>query len=227
MISIHGGPEGQSRPGYLGRLNYFINELGIAVIMPNVRGSRGYGKSFLKMDNGMLREGTYRDMEALLHWIGEQDDLDADRILVTGGSYGGHMTLASAARHNDLIRCSIDVVGISNLRTVLENTQGYRRDLRRAEYGDERDPEMRAFLERISPLNNVDRIDIPLLVVQGQNDPRVPVTESEQIVSALRQRGQTVWYLKALNEGHGYNRRENQDIFQQVAILFFQRYLLE
>jgi len=121
----------------------------------------------------------------------------------------------------------VDVVGISNFVSFLENTEEYRRDLRRREYGDERDPEMRAFLESISPLNHVDRIGIPLLVVQGQNDPRVPVSESEQIVKALRERGQPVWYIKALNEGHGYDRKENLDVFQQATMMFLQRYLVD
>lgn len=227
MVSIHGGPEGQSRPGYQGRYNYFINELGIAMIYPNVRGSAGYGKSFLQLDNGMLREGTYHDIEALLRWIGRQDGLDSDRILVTGGSYGGHMTLASATRHNDLIRCTIDVVGISNLRTFLENTQGYRRDLRRAEYGDERDPAMRAFLDRTAPLTMADNIRKPMLVVQGRNDPRVPVTESDQIVETLQRSNTPVWYLVANDEGHGFRKKKNADFQFYTTALFVEQYLLD
>jgi dipeptidyl aminopeptidase/acylaminoacyl peptidase/CubicO group peptidase (beta-lactamase class C family) len=227
IVRIHGGPESQSRPGFLGRMNYFINELGIAVILPNVRGSRGYGKSFLKLDNGLLREGTYRDIEALLRWIGTQEDLDADRILVTGGSYGGHMTLASAARHNDLIRCSIDVVGISNLRTFLENTQGYRRDLRRAEYGDERDPEIRSFLDRTAPLTMSDQIRKPMLVVQGRNDPRVPVTESDQIVETLQKSETPVWYVVANDEGHGFRKKRNADFQFYATTLFIEQFLLD
>ncbi len=227
IVRIHGGPESQSRPGFLSRMNYYINELGIAVILPNVRGSSGYGKSFLKMDNGLLREGTYRDIEALLRWIGKQDDLDADRILVTGGSYGGHMTLASAARHNDLIRCSIDVVGISNLRTFLENTQGYRRDLRRAEYGDERDPEIRSFLDRTAPLTMSDQIRKPMLVVQGRNDPRVPVTESDQIVETLQKTETPVWYIVANDEGHGFRKKRNSDFQFYATVMFIEQFLLD
>ena len=227
IVKIHGGPESQSRPGFLGRMNYFINELGIAVILPNVRGSRGYGKSFLKLDNGLKREGTYRDIEALLRWIGEQAELDGDRILVTGGSYGGHMTLASAARHNDLIRCSIDVVGISNLRTFLENTQGYRRDLRRAEYGDERDPAIRSFLDRTAPLTMADQIRKPMLVVQGRNDPRVPVTESDQIVETLRKSDTPVWYIVANDEGHGFRKKRNADFQFYATVLFVEQFLLK
>src|SRR5437660_1198391 len=139
IINIHGGPEGQSRPGFLGRNNYYVNELGVALIFPNVRGSTGHGKTFAKLDNGTLREGAYRDVGALLDWIRTRADLDADHVLVTGGSYGGHMTLVSATLYNDRICCSVDVVGISSLATFLKNTSGYRQDLRRVEYGDERD----------------------------------------------------------------------------------------
>ena len=148
-------------------------------------------------------------------------------MAIFGNSYGGYITLASAVHFSDRLRAGVDVVGINNFVSFLENTEDYRRDLRRYEYGDERDPEMRAFLERISPLNYVDRIEIPLLVVQGENDPRVPASESEQIVNAMRERGLPVWYIKAFNEGHGYNRKENRDVFQQATMMFLQRYLLD
>ena len=141
IIDIHGGPEGQVRPDFLGRDNYYLNELGIAMIYPNVRGSTGYGKSFQKLDNGFLREGSYKDINSLLDWIQTQPDLDANKVMITGGSYGGFMTLAVATNYNDRICCSVDVVGPSNLVTFLEHTSGYRQDLRRVEYGDERDPE--------------------------------------------------------------------------------------
>ena len=143
-----------------------------------------------------------------------------------GGSYGGYMVLASAVYFSDRLKAAVDVVGISSFVTFLENTQDYRRDLRRVEYGDERDPEMRAFLERISPLNNADAITVPLFVVQGENDPRVPVTESIQIVNAMREQGRTVWYMNALNEGHGYRKKENRDIYQEATVLFFRTHLL-
>ena len=128
---------------------------------------------------------------------------------------------------SDRLKAVIDNVGISNFVTFLENTQDYRRDQRRPEYGDERDPAMRAFLEKISPLNNVQSISVPMLIVQGQNDPRVPVTEATQMVEALRAEGNTVWYMNALNEGHGYRKRENQNIFQQATIMFLQHYLTD
>ena len=227
VVDIHGGPEGQERPGYLGRDNYLINELGIAMLFPNVRGSSGYGKTYLKLDNGFLREGTYKDIAALFDWIGTRPDLDASRILVQGGSYGGHMTLAIATFYSDRIRCAIDVVGPSNLVTFLEHTSGYRRDLRRVEYGDERDPKMREFLEKIAPANNAEKIKKPLFVIQGFNDPRVPRTESEQMVQKIRGVGTPVWYLMAKDEGHGFAKKSNRDFEFYAEILFMKEFLLK
>lgn len=227
IIYIHGGPEGQYRPSFSSAFQSWVAELGAAVIAPNVRGSLGYGNDYLSLDDGRKREDAVKDIGALLDWIETQPQLEASRVAVYGGSYGGYMVLAAAVHYSHRLQAAVDVVGISNFVTFLENTQDYRRDLRRTEYGDERDPEMRAFLQSISPLNHVNRIAVPLLVVQGQNDPRVPVSESEQIVQALRERGQPVWYMNALNEGHGYERKENRDAYQQAALLFLQRYLLE
>lgn len=226
VVSIHGGPEGQSRPRFSSTYQMWLQKLGVAIVIPNVRGSAGYGKSYLKLDNGFKREDSVRDIGALLDWIATQADLDKNRVAVFGGSYGGYMVLASAVHYSDKLKAAVDIVGISSFVTFLENTQDYRRDLRRVEYGDERDPEMRAHLEKISPLNNVARIAIPMLIVQGQNDPRVPVTESEQIVAALRSQGQPVWYMNALNEGHGYRKKENRDIYQQATVLFFKEHLV-
>ncbi len=226
LLNIHGGPEGQSRPGFLGRWNYYLNVLGIAIIEPNVRGSTGYGKTFTQLDNGLLREDSYRDIDALFDWIATRSDLDDARICVTGGSYGGHMTLAIASMYSDRIRCSVDVVGMSNLVTFLEHTESYRRDLRRVEYGDERDPAMRAFLERIAPMNNVEKIQKPMLVVAGKNDPRVPVSESDQIVAALKKQGTPVWYAMAKDEGHGFRKKSNSDYQFYVTVEFLQRFLL-
>jgi dipeptidyl aminopeptidase/acylaminoacyl peptidase len=226
VISIHGGPEGQARPTFNSTYQMWIDKLGVAVVQPNVRGSRGYGKTYLGLDNGFQREGSVKDIGALLNWIATQPDLDADRVAVYGGSYGGYMVLASAAHFSEKLKAAIDFVGISNFVTFLENTQDYRRDLRRVEYGDERDPAMRAHLEKISPLNNVEKISIPLFIVQGENDPRVPVTESRQMVAALREKGHTVWYMNALNEGHGYRKKNNRDTYQQAMILFFREHLI-
>jgi dipeptidyl aminopeptidase/acylaminoacyl peptidase len=227
MVIIHGGPEGQSQPTFLGRYNYLLNELGIALIFPNVRGSTGYGKAFTLLDNGFLREDTYKDINTLFDWIGLQPGLDAERICVMGGSYGGHMTLAVSTFYSDRIRCSVDIVGMSNLVTFLEHTEAYRRDLRRVEYGDERDPKMREFLERIAPMNNIEKIKKPMLVVAGKNDPRVPVSESEQIVAALKKSGTPVWYIMAEDEGHGFQKKPNQDYQFYATIEFLQEYLLK
>ncbi|MDT8448915.1 MAG: alpha/beta fold hydrolase [Wenzhouxiangellaceae bacterium] len=225
IVSIHGGPEGQARPTFSSTYQLWIDRLGAAVVVPNVRGSSGYGKSYLKLDNGFRREDSVKDIGALLDWIAAQPDLDQDRVAVYGGSYGGYMVLASAVHYSDRLEAAVDIVGISSFVTFLENTQDYRRDLRRPEYGDERDPEMRAHLEKISPLNNVGKIDVPLFVVQGQNDPRVPVTEAEQMVAALREQGSPVWYMNALNEGHGYRRKENRDLFSEATIVFLETWL--
>jgi dipeptidyl aminopeptidase/acylaminoacyl peptidase len=222
LVAIHGGPEAQATMGFIGRMNYLVEELGIAVLQPNVRGSAGYGKTFLALDNGMKREDAVKDIGALLDWIATQPNLDASRVVVEGGSYGGFMSLASAVAYSDRIAGAVDVVGISNFVTFLRNTESYRRDLRRVEYGDERDPAMRTFLEKISPLTNAAKIRKPLFVVHGRNDPRVPYTEAEQIVAQVRGNGTPVWYLRAENEGHGFARKENAD-FQFYALVAFLR----
>jgi dipeptidyl aminopeptidase/acylaminoacyl peptidase len=227
LVLIHGGPEGQSQPTFLGRNNYYLNELGIVLIYPNVRGSTGYGKGFTLLDNGFLREDTYKDIDALFDWIGAQPELDADRIAVTGGSYGGHMTLAVSTFYSDRIRCSVDIVGMSNLVTFLEHTEAYRRDLRRVEYGDERDTKMRNFLERIAPMNNIEKIKKPMMVIAGKNDPRVPITESEQIAAALKKQGTPVWFVMAKDEGHGFQKKANQDYQFYITVEFLQEYLLK
>lgn len=226
IISIHGGPETQFRPAFRSTFQLWIDRLGAAVIAPNVRGSSGYGKEYVAADNGFKREDSVRDIGALLDWIATQPDLDASRVAVFGGSYGGYMVLASSVHYSDRLKAAVDIVGISNFVTFLKNTKDYRRDLRRVEYGDERDPKMYEHLQAISPNNHVDKIQVPMFVVQGQNDPRVPVTEAEQIVASLRDSGKPVWYMNALNEGHGYRKKENRDIYQQAVVLFFQEHLL-
>jgi dipeptidyl aminopeptidase/acylaminoacyl peptidase len=227
IIDIHGGPEGQVQPFFMGRDNYFITELGIAMIYPNVRGSTGYGKTFQKLDNGFLREGSYKDISTLLDWIQTQPDLDASKVMITGGSYGGFMTLAVATNYNDRICCSVDVVGPSNLVTFLEHTSGYRQDLRRVEYGDERDPKMRAFLESIAPANKAKNITKPLFVIAGQNDPRVPASESSQMVQVVRQNGTQVWWLLGKDEGHGFAKKKNRDYQFYATVMFVKEYLLK
>jgi dipeptidyl aminopeptidase/acylaminoacyl peptidase len=227
LIDIHGGPESQHRPRFRHFTQYLVRELGITVIAPNVRGSSGYGKSYVGLDDGIRREDSVRDIGALLDWIAQQDDLDAQRVAVHGGSYGGYMSLASMVHYPDRLRAGIDLFGISNFVTFLQGTQAYRRDLRRREYGDERDPEMRSFQERIAPLNRVDRIASPLLIYQGLNDPRVPAGESEQMVAALRARGVPVWYIVAADEGHGMQRRSTRDYVYSAIAAFLVRYLLD
>lgn len=227
MVNIHGGPEGQSRPGFIGSNNYYIGELGVAMIFPNVRGSTGFGKTFLKLDNGMNRDQTFKDIGALLDWIATQSDLDSSRVMITGGSYGGLMTYAIATFYNDRICCSLPVVGITSLVTFLEHTEVYRRDLRRVEYGDERDPKMREYMTSISAFQNADRIRKPLFAVVGKNDPRVPFTESVQMMDKLKQNGAPVWFLIANDEGHGFAKKKNQQFQFFSTIMFVRRFLLK
>lgn len=226
LINIHGGPESQFQPYFSSLTQYMVKELGIAVVCPNVRGSAGYGKTYVKLDNGYLREDSVKDIGSLLDWIAKDEGLDAGRVAVMGGSYGGYMTLASLTHYSDRLRCGVDNVGISNFVTFLNNTQGYRRDLRRVEYGDERDPKMRAFMEKIAPANNASKIKVPLFVIQGKNDPRVPVTEAEQMVEEVRRSGGDVWYLMAEDEGHGFRKKNNRDYYLQAVVLFLQKYLI-
>jgi len=225
VINIHGGPESQSRPSFSPLVQYLVGESRVAVLVPNVRGSDGYGKAYLGLDNGRLREDSVKDIGALVDWIGERTELDRKRVAVMGGSYGGYMVLASLVHFGERIVAGIDVVGISNFVTFLENTAAYRRDLRRAEYGDESDPAMRAFLTSISPVTNVANIKSALFVVHGANDPRVPLGEAEQIVAAVRQGGREAWKLVAMNEGHGFAKRENRDAYLQLAVMFLEKHL--
>lgn len=227
IINIHGGPESQFQPVFLGRNNYLLNELGVAIIFPNVRGSAGFGKSYIAADDWEKREDSVKDIGALLDWLATQPGLDASRVMVTGGSYGGFMTLSSMTHYNDRLRGGLDVVGISNFVTFLEKTEGYRRDLRRVEYGDERDPKMRKILEEISPTNNVGKITKPMFIVQGKNDPRVPLAEAEQMVAALRKKGGTCWYLMAKDEGHGFAKKKNADFQFYATVRFIQEVLLK
>jgi dipeptidyl aminopeptidase/acylaminoacyl peptidase len=227
LINIHGGPEGQSRPLFLGRTNYWINELGMAVVFPNVRGSTGYGKTYLAMDNGVKREDSVKDIGTVINWIKSDPTLDGDRIGVYGGSYGGYMTLATMTHYNEQVRAAIDIVGIASFITFFQNTSAYRADLRRVEYGDERDPKMHAFLEQISPLSSASKITRPLMVVAGFNDPRVPYTEGQQIVKAVRANNAPVWWLMAKDEGHGFAKKTNQDYLFLAMTEFVQQYLLQ
>jgi dipeptidyl aminopeptidase/acylaminoacyl peptidase len=227
MINIHGGPQDEARPGWQGFSNYFLNELGVAIIYPNVRGSTGFGKTFMGLDDGLKRDGATKDIGALLDWIAAQPELDKDRVMVTGASFGGYLTLAVAAEYNDRIRCSFAGFSISNLVTDLEHTNPASQDERRREYGDERDPKVRAFLESIAPVNHASEITRPIFIAHGRNDPRVPVTESEQMVAAIKKNGGTVWYIEATNEGHGFGRRPNVTYLVDAWAYFMQKFLVE
>ncbi|MEM7766176.1 MAG: alpha/beta fold hydrolase [Pseudomonadota bacterium] len=220
IVSIHGGPEGQSRPWFSSTYQYWAKELGAAVVVPNVRGSSGYGKTYVGLDNGLNRKKSVEDIGALLDWIDGQADLDSDRTVVFGGSYGGYMVLASMIDYGDRLAGGVNIVGISDFKTFLENTQDYRRDLRRAEYGDERDPEIAAFFDEISPLRNADKITKPIFIIQGFNDPRVPYTESEQILAAVRESDVEAWFLMAMDEGHGFRKKANRDFQREAETLF-------
>ncbi|MDX6578367.1 MAG: hypothetical protein QOE96_4320 [Blastocatellia bacterium] len=226
IIDIHGGPDNQARPEFNGPDNYFVTELGIAKIYPNVRGSTGYGKSFLRLDDGYKREDAVRDIGALLDWIKAQPNLDADRVMITGGSYGGYVALSVAANYSDRIRAAQSLSGPSNIATFLEHTEDWLRDRWREEYGDERDPKMRAYLDRIAPLTNAQNIKKPLMIVQGENDARVRATEADQIVKAARKTGAPVWYLFAKNEGHDFTQ-STLDLQLYETVMFVNQFLLK
>ena len=211
----------------MGASNYFINELGIVKIYPNVRGSTGYGKTFLNLDNGMRREDAVKDIGALLDWIKAQPDLDADRVMVQGASYGGYLALSVAVSYSDRIRAALSDSGPSALASFIENTEGWRRDLRRGEYGDEREPKMRDFLERTSPLKNIKKIKTPLMIIQGKNDPRVRASEAEAMVHAARKNGIPVWYLLAQDEGHDFIKQSNINFAIYSTMLFVKEFLLK
>ena len=228
IVNIHGGPEGQSTPSFRGRTNYLLNELGVAIFYPNVRGSTGFGKRFVSLDNGPFkREDSVKDIGAFLDRLQSDPKIDASKMAVAGGSYGGYMCYATAIRYGDRFKAADCIVAISNFVTFLENTQSYRRDLRRVEYGDERDPAQRAKLQEISPLTAVDKLRIPLLVVTGANDPRVPQSEADQIVAAVRAKGRTAWHLVGKNEGHGFAKKENIDYQFWTEVQFWKQNLLK
>jgi dipeptidyl aminopeptidase/acylaminoacyl peptidase len=225
LISIHGGPEDQARPYFDSMFQYLASEAGVAVLVPNVRGSDGYGKKYLSLDDGIKREDSVKDIGALLDWIATQPALNPQRVGVTGVSYGGYMVLASMIHFPDRIAAGCDLVGVSNFVTFLQDTKDYRRDLRRVEYGDESDPTMRAFLESISPANHIHKIKAPLFIAHGANDPRVPVAEAQQIFDKLQAQHHPTWFMLAPDEGHGFKKKDNKDTFTLLQLLFFEKYL--
>jgi len=220
LIVLHGGPESQFRPGFDPWLQYVVNELGYAVVAPNVRGSSGYGKTYLALDNGALREDAVKDVGALLVWLGLQTAFDSKHVVVSGESYGGYLTLATLVNFGERLRGGVDLAGIPDFVSYLTNTAPYAQQQRRAEYGDERDPDMRAFLRRISPLTNAERITRPLLIVHGRNDPQVPLNEAEQMVYRLRNKGGEVWYLQAGDEGHSLRKKPDRDAYYRTFAQF-------
>jgi dipeptidyl aminopeptidase/acylaminoacyl peptidase len=225
IIDIHGGPEGQSRPTFNPFHQHSVAELGAAVIVTNVRGSTGYGRAFHNLDNAEKREDSVKDIGALLDWIKTQPDLDPSRVVVYGQSYGGYMSLAVMTHYSDRLAGGVERYGISNFVSFLQNTEAYRRDLRRAEYGDERDAKMLKAFETISPLNNVGKITKPMLVMQGWNDPRVPKSESDQVVAKLREKGVETWYVQFKDEGHGFLKKANNDRRREVETQFLRKVL--
>jgi dipeptidyl aminopeptidase/acylaminoacyl peptidase len=226
IIDIHGGPDEQYRPSFLYSDNYLLNELGVAKIYPNVRGSSGYGKTFLGLDDGMHREDAVKDIGALLDWIKTQPDLDTERVLIEGVSYGGYLALSTAYAYGDRIAATISDSGISDLASFVAHTEGWRRDLQRAEFGDERDSKSKEFMERIAPLNNAQKIKKPILIIQGQNDPRVPAADAARLVAATKDRI-PVWYILAKDEGHGFVKQANRDYRLYASILFIKEFLLK
>ena len=224
IVNIHGGPESQARPTFSSTIQYWVNELNVAVVVPNVRGSSGYGRTFIDRDNGFRREDSVKDIGALLDWMGAQPrNFDMSKVIAYGGSYGGYMVYACMEMFPQRFAGAVDIVGISSFVTFLENTSGYRRDLRRMEYGDERDPQMRAHLFAISPLTNANRIARPVFIVTGFNDPRVPRTEAEQMLAALRRNNVEAWFMMAKDEGHGFAKKDNQEAQREAETLFFQK----
>ena len=222
VVSVHGGPEGQERPVFNPIYQYFLSR-GYAILAPNVRGSTGYGKTFTHLDDVRKREDSVKDLAAAAEWLKTQGGADPRRIAVMGGSYGGYMTLAAITLYPDLWAAAVDTVGIANFESFLQRTSGYRRKLREREYGSlERDLE---FLRSVSPLHKVDRIRAPLMVIQGKNDPRVPYTEAEQIVKALRDRNAPVDYMLFEDEGHGIVKLSNRLIVYPKVADFLDRYM--
>jgi len=220
LITLHGGPESQFRPGFDPWIQYLVNELGFAVVAPNVRGSVGYGKNYSSLDNGTLREDAVKDVGALLVWLSLQSAYDAKHFVVSGDSYGGYLALATLVNFGDRLRGAVDMSGITDFTSFLSNGAAYRQSQRRAEYGDERDPDMKAFLRRISPLTNAERISRPVLIVQGKNDPQVPSSEAEQLLYRLRSKGDEVWYLQAGDEGHAFRKKPNRDAYYRTFAQF-------
>jgi dipeptidyl aminopeptidase/acylaminoacyl peptidase len=228
MIALHGGPDARDRIRFQGRSNYFLNELGMAIIYPNLRGSTGFGRKFEEADNGTARAGAIKDVGALLDWIATQPDLDKSRVLIQGPSYGGYLALESAIVYGDRIRCVMAGAGMTNLVTFLEQTGPDRQANRRVEYGDERDPDMRAFLLSISPITRASELKRPTMILHPGNDTRVPVSQAQELVKALKANNAPVWYLEFTGVGHDNfpGSAANNDLMLYCWTLFIKTYLL-
>lgn len=225
LVIVHGGPAAQYRPGFSLLENYLLGELGVTLVMPNIRGSTGYGRSFEKLDDGRHRDDAVRDLGALLDWISTQPDLDATHVAVSGGSHGGYLALAALVRYGDRLLAGIDISGVSDFESSLKSEPASTIDYWRTEYGDERDPEMLSFLRSISPLRNANAIRKPLLVAHGNYDTRVKIGEAKQIVAAVRRNNTPVWYMRFEGEGHDLKRRENANYLMHAQILFLKQFL--
>jgi dipeptidyl aminopeptidase/acylaminoacyl peptidase len=222
IVSVHGGPEAQERPTFNPLYQYYLSR-GYAILATNVRGSTGYGKTFTHLDDVRKREDAVKDLAFAVEWLKISGGADAKKIAVMGGSYGGYMTLAAITLYPELFAVAVDTVGISNWESFLKNTSGYRRRQREVEYG-KLDIDL-DFLRSISPLAKVDKIKCPLFVIQGKNDPRVPYTEAEQIVAALKKRGATVQYKLYDDEGHGIAKLKNRLELYPLVADFLDKYL--
>jgi dipeptidyl aminopeptidase/acylaminoacyl peptidase len=226
IINIHGGPVMQSLPLYNSHTNYYTNELGVSVIFPNIRGSAGYGKTFTELDNGLNKENAVKDIGFLLNWIASQPELDSDKVMVTGGSYGGYMTYRTAIEYNKRIHCAVEEFGLSDLQSFKKSIDTVYKYFFLHEYGDDRDSLTLVYFNKVSPLKNADKITMPIFIIQGKNDPRIPYTESEQMVKTIKGNGGTVWYLLANDEGHGFLKQANQDFLFYATVEFIKKYLL-
>lgn len=220
LIVLRGGPGPEFRPSFDPFIAYVVNELGYAVLAPNVRGSSGYGKSYASLDKGLLREDAVKDVGALLVWLALDNRFDAKRVVVSGEGYGGYLALAAVVNYGERLKGGVDFAGITDFIDYLGAAAANRQSQERLEFGDEKDPDTRAFLRRISPLTGADRIVRPLLVVHGKNDAVVPIGQSEQLVNRLRSRGRTVWYLKATDEGGRFLRRQSSEAYYRAFAQF-------
>jgi dipeptidyl aminopeptidase/acylaminoacyl peptidase len=226
IINVHGGPVDRERPRAIGRSNYFRNQLGIAIIYPNIRGSSGFGRSFQELDNGMLRENAVKDIGALLDWIAAQPGLDKNRVMIAGPSYGGFIALAAAVAYGDRLRGVNPAFAITDFPGFLETTDMSRQADRNAEYGDPSNPEVRAFLTRISPLTNAAKLKMPVFIAAGAKDTRVPIAQAEAMVKALKANGTPVWYVRFEDAGHQQLTVPTNDFSIYTWVMFVQKYLL-